>query len=471
MPAKSPSLPKPPVQSRVRVLIEAEGISLTNEPDPGRHVADRRFDGSGGGFPSGPDGAYPAGSSCLQNAFKLAGLFVVTFGGGLLTRALIATIVFDAPMHINGRIAGKVESVLFLVGFLAFFVGFGAIWILAVNKVFPAPEGYWRLELGDDEWVLLRGRFRRVLSRVSPHEIDRLTIDPQGRVAAETAAGKRLPITGPMAPFESAWAVPALSGLLGTYSGAAATGVDSSHYAYVPAVNPAASPGTTLSYSLSRADKPWKSALGCLAVTLVWNGITWVFVWAHLTGAFAGRRAGMPMEWKGWLFLTPFMLIGLVGIVGFAYMLWNAVADTRAGSNLLEVSSNPMRPGERCRAFLSQPIGPSLRSLRVRLVCEEQVTYAESQANPNQRSASTTESRRVREIDVYRVDELPPLDGLPFEATFEFEVPADSMHSLDVPNNRITWQLEVEGGPADRPTFRRQFGIVVNPPRPPGALS
>ncbi len=179
----------------------------------------------------------------------------------------------------------------------------------------------------------------------------------------------------------------------------------------------------------------------------------------------------MPEEWKGWLFLTPFMLIGLVGIVGFAYMLWNAIVDTRAGSNLLEVSANPMRPGERCRAFLSQPVRSSLRSLKVRLVCEEQVTYSQSQGGPNQESAATTESRRVREIEVYRVNELPPLAGLPFEASFEFEVPADAMHSLEVPNNRITWQLEVEGGPADRPMFRRQFAIVVNPPRPSGALS
>jgi hypothetical protein len=470
MPADPPSFPEPPGQSKVRVLREADGISLTNEPDRGRRAADRGFDESGGRFPSGPHGGHAAVSSCLRSVFKLMGLSVVTFGGGLLTWALIATVVFDAPMHVNGRIAGKGESVLSLVGLLAFFVGFGAIWIFAVNKVFPAPEGYWRLELGDDEWVLRRGRFRRVLSRVSPHEIDGLTIDPLARVVAETAAGKRRPITGPMAPYESAWAVRALSGLLGTSSGAAESGADFS-YAYVSAVKPAASSGTTLRYSLSRVDRPWKSALGCLAATLFWNGITWVFVWAHLTGGFAGRRAGLPEGWKSWLFLTPLVVIGLVGIVLFAFILWNAIVDTRAGSNLLEISANPMRPGERCRAFLSQPIGSSLRSLRLRLVCEEQVTYTQSQGSPNQGSTSTTESRRVREVDVYRVDELPPLAGLPFEATFEFEVPADAMHSLEVPNNRINWQLEVEGGPADRPMFRRQFAIVVNPPRPPGAQS
>ena len=470
MPADHPSFPEPPGQSKVRVLREADGVSLTNEPDPEQHAADRGFDGSGRRFPSGPDGAHVMGSSCLRNVFKLTGLFVVTFGGGLLTWALIATIIFDASMHINGRIAGKVESVLFLVGFLAFFVGFGAIWIFAVNKVFPAPEGYWRLELGDDEWVLRMGRFRRVLSRVSLHEIDGLTIDPLRRVVAETAAGKRRPITGPMAPYEAAWAMRALSGRLGTSAGAAATVADSP-YAHVPRVDAATSSGTTLRYSLSRADQPWKSTLGCLAFTLVWNGITWVFVWAHLTGGFAGRRPGLPEEWKAWLLLTPFVLIGVMGVVVVAFMLFNAIADSRAGSNLLEVSANPMRPGERCRAFLSQPISSALRSLRVRLVCEELVTYTDSETHANQGSSTNTESHRVREIELYRVNELPSLAGLPFEATFEFEVPADAMHSLEVPNNRITWQLELEGGPADRPMFRRQFAIVVDPPGPPGALS
>jgi hypothetical protein len=151
MPADHPSFLEPPGQSTVRVLREAGGDSLTNEPDRERLAADRRFDGSGGRFPSGLDGTHVMGSSWLRNVFKLTGLFVVTFGGGLLTWALIATVVFDAPMHINGRIAGKGESVLFLVGLLAFFVGFGALWLLAVNKVFPAPAKSGRQDLRDQE--------------------------------------------------------------------------------------------------------------------------------------------------------------------------------------------------------------------------------------------------------------------------------------------------------------------------------
>ena len=48
---------------------------------------------------------------------------------------------------------------------------------------------------------------------------------------------------------------------------------------------------------------------------------------------------------------------------------------------------------------------------------------------------------------MYRGNGLPAVAGLPFETTFAFEVPADAMHSLEVENNKITWLLEVEGGP------------------------
>ena len=55
----------------------------------------------------------------------------------------------------------------------------------------------------------------------------------------ETTEGKRRSITGPMAPFESAWAVRPLSTLLGQ-SSAAASIADSTVHACVPRVDPAA---------------------------------------------------------------------------------------------------------------------------------------------------------------------------------------------------------------------------------------
>jgi hypothetical protein len=226
------------------------------------------------------------------------GLLVMGFGFSILVCHLILTVFFDTPMNFNGQLRGKMESVVIEVGFLAVWVAFGAVWLFVSGKIFPGPQRYWRLDLVDDNWVLRQRGLPWVLCRVSPREIEGLAVDRLGRVVAETTAGKRRTITGPMSPFESAWAVRALSGLLGQSSGAGRI-ADSSIYASAPTVDPAASTGSTLKYRLSRSDRPWRAALGCLAVTMFWNGFTWIFVGLQLIG-FDPRWAGL----KGWLFLT-----------------------------------------------------------------------------------------------------------------------------------------------------------------------
>jgi hypothetical protein len=440
MTADRRSFPEPPGQSKVRVLHAVEGVALTNQPD-----ADRLAPDLISGTPS-------LNGSCLPRVFKGFGLLIVGFGGVVQVHILIATVFFDTPMRFNGQLKGKMESVVIEVGFLALWVAFGAVWLFIIGKVFPGRKRYWRLDLGDEDWVLRQGNLRWVLGRVSPREIEGLVVDRQGRVVAETTAGKRRTITGPMSPFESAWAVRALSGLLGQSSGAGRI-ADSTIHACVPTVDPAASPGSTLKFRLSRIDRPWRAALGCLVVTLLWNGVTWLFVWVQPNG-MDPRQAG----WKGWLFLAPFILIGVAALAVLAMNLFQAINDTRAGTAVVEVSMNPLEPGRPCQVFVSGQ--SALTGMVVRLVCEEEVKYGTGSEN----SPYTTESKRVRELELYRGDGLSSVAGLPFETTFAFEVPADAMHSLEVEDNKITWKLEVEGGPGDPPRFHREFAVVVNPP-------
>jgi hypothetical protein len=140
-------------------------------------------------------------------------------------------------------------------------------------------------------------------------------------------------ITGPMAPFESVWALQALSGLLGQSEGAGPT-ADSTTYASVPTLEPPAEPGSTLKYRLSRSDQPWNQALGCLAVTLLWNGVTWVFVWVQINGGIDPRSAG----WKAWLSLGQPVRCGLSPISAFQVRHpWGRYTGRRAC------------PGETCR--------------------------------------------------------------------------------------------------------------------------
>ncbi len=333
MPAVRRSFPEPPGQSTVRVLNTVEGVTLTNQPDPERVASDRN---------SGNPG--PVGS-CLLRVFKGIVVLLLVFGVVLVTPTLIGTVFFDRPMMVNGRPAGKLEAVFALAGFLAMWVSISAVLLFVAGKIFPGPKRYWRLVLGDDHWVLRQGNSWWVACRVSPREIEGLAVDRRGRVVAATTAGKRRAITGPLSPFESAWAVRALSGLLGQSSGAGRIS-DSTIYACVPTVDPAASPASTLKYRLSRSDRPWTVTLGCLAITLLWNGITWFFVWVHLSDGDRGFEA-----WMGWLLLTFFILVGVVAVALSVFLQFQAINDTRAGRAVVEVSMNPLEPGEQCKVF------------------------------------------------------------------------------------------------------------------------
>ncbi len=447
MPADRRSFPEPPGQSTVRVLHTVEGVTLTNQPYPDRLTSELKSRSPG------------QGGSCLPMVFKGFGLLVTGFGVVILVRGLIATVFFGAPMNLNGRPTSKMEAVVFQVGFLAAWVAFGAVWLFVVGKIFPGPKRYWRLVLADDHWMLRQGNSWWVEGRVSPREIEGLAVDRRGRVVAETSAGKRRAITGPMSSFESAWAVRALSGRLGQSAGAGRS-ADSQIYPCVPTVDPAVSPGSILKYRLSRSDRPWPRALGCLAATLLWNAVTWVFVWVRLSGADRGWAA-----WKGWLLLTPFILIGVVALVFLVMNLFQAINDTRAGGAVVEVSMNPLEPGRQCKVFVSGQ--SALTAMVVRLICVEEVKCGTGTDD----DPYSTESKRVRTLELHRGDGLPLAPGLPFETTFPFEVPADAMHSLEIENNKITWLLEVEAGPGDPPRVHREFPIVVNPPRSSGAVS
>ena len=155
MTAHRRSLPVPPGQSKLRVLHTDEGVTLTDEPDPARLTSES-------------NGKPVLGSSCLPTAFRRSGLLVVGFGVVLLVDSLIRIVFFNTPLQINGRVAGKMEAVFTQLGFLAFFIAFGAVWYFVVGKFFPEPRRYWRLDLGDDDWVLRQGDFRWVRRRVSP---------------------------------------------------------------------------------------------------------------------------------------------------------------------------------------------------------------------------------------------------------------------------------------------------------------
>ena len=141
-----PSIPEPPGQSKVRVLREVEGVTLTNVPDPDRLAAELKFDNPLGRALLGPLGVIGAGCASVPTLFKGFGWLVLGLGGVMLPIILIKTIFSEGPKE------GKLGLIGFQVGFLVFWVAFGWLWLFMVDKIFPPPDLFWRLE-----WARTRG--------------------------------------------------------------------------------------------------------------------------------------------------------------------------------------------------------------------------------------------------------------------------------------------------------------------------
>ena len=139
MRADDPSVPDPPGQSTVRVLRGADGVALTNEPDPDRLAFDRRFDGPGGG-PSLNSEAVARGISCLSAGAKGFGFVVLGLGAMILIGMMIGTIFFDVPMKFNKRMVGKREALGIQAGFLVFWAAFGTV-AVPRRQVLPGGRG------------------------------------------------------------------------------------------------------------------------------------------------------------------------------------------------------------------------------------------------------------------------------------------------------------------------------------------
>ncbi len=211
------------------------------------------------------------------------------------------------------------------------------------------------------------------------------------------------------------------------------------------------SPGTKLKFRLPMATSPGWALFGILAFCIVWNGIVALFIATAIRSFVAGESDGKP--WLLTLFIIPFAAIGVWAIVA---LLRQLLVTTGIGPTLVEISEHPLHPGGQYRAFLSQSGWLTVKSLRVSLICEEVATY-------RQGTDTRTETREVRNIELFRRDGFEIHGGAPFEADIELSVPDDAMHSFAADHNEIVWTLVVEGDASDWPNFRRAFSVMIRP--------
>ncbi|CAA6696796.1 MULTISPECIES: DUF3592 domain-containing protein [unclassified Lentimonas] len=184
-----------------------------------------------------------------------------------------------------------------------------------------------------------------------------------------------------------------------------------------------------------------------IAVTFAacfWNGIVSVFLF-QLIKSYQGGRP----DWFLTIFLIPFVLIGIGLIFGIFHSLL-ALANPKIELTLSE-SSPALGDKVQLEWSATKPL-TKVRNLKIALQGEEAATYRRG-------------TNSVTDKSTFYRDLLLELDqpAAQQRGTLELTIPTDSMHSFDSSNNKIVWQISVDGEIPRFPDIKNTYPITVRP--------
>jgi hypothetical protein len=208
------------------------------------------------------------------------------------------------------------------------------------------------------------------------------------------------------------------------------------------------SPGVRLAYRLPSDVASGQLSFVLAIVSVVWNTLVGGFVLQVVRQHVAGH----PNWLLTWL-IVPFVLAGAWTIYALVRQI---LLTTGTGTTLVEIAEQPLYPGRKYEAFLSQTGRLHVRWFLVQLVCEERATY---QQGTDTRTATAIVHRET--VFSERKFEIPP--GGAFEAHFTVALPSSAMHSFSADHNAVSWMLVVRGRMARWPEFERRFPLYAYP--------
>jgi hypothetical protein len=212
----------------------------------------------------------------------------------------------------------------------------------------------------------------------------------------------------------------------------------------IPKLRTYVSKGLPVRLSMETAQRT--SILVMLFVCLFWNGIVGVFVGI---GLFTDK-----FPWFVWLFLTPFILVGVAILAG---LLKQILVALKVPDTVVELSQEPLVPGESVRIALSQAGSLNLTRLTVTVECEEKISYTRG-------TDTYHESRKVFSEPLTQTGSLRIQDLRPWRESVEFTVPVNAMHSFHAEHNEVVWKLVVKGELSGWPDFEFTYRFRVMPP-------
>ncbi len=194
---------------------------------------------------------------------------------------------------------------------------------------------------------------------------------------------------------------------------------------------------------LSASATPFTMFIGFSIAALIWNGITWGIMILGDVGTF------------GRVFLSIFALVGLLIAYGAIHSLLRCLM---VGMTLVDVSREPLRPGERFRVSVYQEGSFPITSVEVALECQESATYRVG-------TDSTTVRETVHTAALGRLEGIRAQGSSTPILTCDARVPDDAMHSFKSSNNEIEWRIVVKMDIPRRPDVKDTFPFRVAPER------
>ncbi len=194
---------------------------------------------------------------------------------------------------------------------------------------------------------------------------------------------------------------------------------------------------------VERTGTPGRKALGMALMMLFWNGLVAVFVGV----AVNGWRHGSP-DWFLTLFLIPFVVVGLLLVVGFVQALL-AIANPRV---VLRLAPAAPRLGD------TLTLEWEVRGRSDRLASLEIVLEGRERATFSRGTDSVTEHQVFfRQVVASSVGLGAARGGA------SVWLPEDSMHGFSAPHNGVEWRLLVKGDIPRWPDVADEHALEVRP--------
>jgi hypothetical protein len=189
---------------------------------------------------------------------------------------------------------------------------------------------------------------------------------------------------------------------------------------------------------------PVRRFIGVLAAALIWNGIVSVVVVLAFGDWQAGHASGFLM-----VILSVFVL---GGVALLAAVPWHFLALFNPRPRL-EISSSTVALGGSFElAWDLSGRAHVVRRLQIFLEGREEATY--------RRGTDTSTDRHVF-ATIQIADKTDP--ALIRAGRRTVAIPANLMHSFEAPNNKIVWELKVQGNISRAPDIAEEFPLEVLP--------